>query len=81
MGFTISLRQAAISFLLMGSVVTAQIDNRHNGDLVQREAVEGKRSLFDYVDGIVERVAAAAAATETAGKSDIIEIEALPLSD
>ncbi|KAK6201933.1 hypothetical protein LQW54_009247 [Pestalotiopsis sp. IQ-011] len=53
----------------MGSVVTAQIDNRHNGDLVQREAAEGKRSLFDYVDGIVERVAATAAATAPAAST------------
>lgn len=59
MPLNLPLRQAALAFMMMSSVVTAQLVEEHNGDLISGPGFEAKRSLYDYVDGIVARVNAA----------------------
>ncbi|KAH9883268.1 hypothetical protein F4778DRAFT_710343 [Xylariomycetidae sp. FL2044] len=56
MSISISLRQAAVTFLLLGSVVTAQ-----GGELVRRSRFQGKRNPEDvrsYVDEVIRRTGA-----------------------
>jgi hypothetical protein len=78
MSLTISLRQAAVAFLLLNSVVTAQLHDASYDEVARRSDSEDKRSLHDYIETIIKRTdslgspssegTANAAAIDVAGK-------------
>ncbi|KAK6068156.1 hypothetical protein SCUP515_09801 [Seiridium cupressi] len=57
--FTPPMQQAALALLGMTSVVAARFAEENHSELTERTVFEPKRSSYDYVGGIIERVNAA----------------------